>query len=43
MLVPEDAGITLTQSPVYAQPLNGVYVSSITHGALAMVKIAGTD
>lgn len=43
MLVPEDAVITLAQSPVYTQPLNGVYVSGTTHGALALVKIAGTD
>ena len=43
VLVPEDAVITLTQSPVYSQPLNGVYVSGTTHGALALVKIAGTD
>jgi len=43
LLVPEDAVITLTQSPVYSQPLNGVYVSGTTHGALALVKIAGTD
>lgn len=43
LLVPEDAVITLTQAPVYSQPLNGVYVSGTTHGALALVKIAGTD
>lgn len=43
VLVPEDAVITLTQAPVYSQPLNGVYVSGTTHGALALVKIAGTD
>lgn len=43
LLVPEDAVITLTQNPVYTQPLNGVYVSGTTHGALALVKIAGTD
>ncbi len=43
LLVPEDAVITLTQSPVYTLPLNGVYVSGTTHGALALVKIAGTD
>ncbi len=43
LLVPEDAVVTLTQSPVYTLPLNGVYVSGTTHGALALVKIAGTD
>jgi len=43
LLVPEDAVITLTQAPVYTLPLNGVYVSGTTHGALALVKIAGTD
>lgn len=43
LLVPEDAVIALTQNPVYTQPLNGVYVSGTTHGALALVKIAGTD
>lgn len=43
LLVPESAILSLTQSPVYTQPLNGVYVSGTSHGALALVKIAGTD
>ena len=43
LLIPEAAVISLTQSPVYSQPLNGVYVSGTSHGALALVKIAGTD
>ena len=43
ILIPEAAIITLSQSPVYSQPLNGVYVSGTSHGALALVKIAGTD
>lgn len=43
LLIPESAVITLSQSPVYTQPLNGVYVSGTSHGALAFVKIAGTD
>lgn len=43
LLIPESAVISLTQSPVYSQPLNGVYVSGTSHGALALVKIAGTD
>ncbi len=41
--IPESAIISLSQSPVYSLPLNGVYVSGISHGALALVKIAGTD
>ncbi len=41
--VPMDAGYTLTESPVYTQPYNGVYVSGTSHGARALVKIAGTD
>ncbi|HSA48250.1 MAG TPA: hypothetical protein P5552_17390 [Candidatus Competibacteraceae bacterium] len=43
VLIPEAAILSLTQNPVYSQPLNGVYVSGISHGALALVKIAGTD
>lgn len=43
LLIPEAAIISLSQSPVYSQPLNGVYVSGTTHGVLALVKIAGTD
>jgi hypothetical protein len=43
LAIPEAAVISLSQSPVYSQPLNGVYVSGISHGALALVKIAGTD
>lgn len=43
LLIPEAAVITLTQSPVYTPPLNGVYVSGTSHGVLALVKIAGTD
>lgn len=43
LLIPEDAVKTLTQSPVYSAPLNGVYVSGTSHGALALVKISGTD
>lgn len=43
LLIPEDAVISLSQAPVYTQPLNGVYVSGTTAGALALVKIAGTD
>ena len=41
--VPIDAGYTLTESPVYTQPYNGVYVSGTSHGARVLVKIAGTD
>lgn len=43
LLIPESAVISLSQSPVYTPPLNGVYVSGTSHGALALVKIAGTD
>jgi len=43
LLIPEAAVISLTQSPVYTPPLNGVYVSGTSHGVLALVKIAGTD
>ena len=43
LLIPEDAVINLSQTPLYTQPLNGVYVSGTTAGALALVKIAGTD
>lgn len=43
LLIPETAVITLTQSPVYTPPLNGIYVSGTSHGVLALVKIAGTD
>lgn len=43
VLIPEAAILSLTQSPFYSQPLNGVYVSGISHGALALVKITGTD
>lgn len=43
LLIPEAAIISLSQSPVYTLPLNGVYVSGESHGALALVKIAGTD
>lgn len=43
MLIPEDAVRSLTQSPVYTAPYNGVYVSGESAGALALVKIAGTD
>ena len=41
--VPMDAGYTLTESPVYTAPYNGVYVSGTSHGARVLVKIAGTD
>lgn len=43
VLVPEAAILSLTQTPTYSLPLNGVYVSGTTHGAVALVKIAGTD
>jgi hypothetical protein len=43
VLIPEAAIITLSQSPLYTQPLNGVYVSGESHGVLGFVKIAGTD
>lgn len=43
LLIPEAAVISLYQSPVYTHPYNGVYVSGTSHGALALVKIAGTD
>lgn len=43
LLIPESAVISLSQSPVYSPPYNGVYVSGTSHGALALVKIAGTD
>jgi hypothetical protein len=43
LTIPESAVISLSQSPVYTQPYNGVYVSGTSHGALALVKIAGTD
>ncbi|MDS4057291.1 MAG: hypothetical protein RKP73_01805 [Candidatus Contendobacter sp.] len=41
--VPESAILDLSQAPTYSQPWNGVYVSGTTHGAVALVKIAGTD
>jgi len=41
--VPEAALLSLNQQPLYTAPLNGVYVSGTSHGALALVKIAGTD
>lgn len=43
LAIPADAVVSLSQSPVYSQPYNGVYVSGTSHGALALVKIAGTD
>ncbi len=43
LLIPEAAVISLSQLPVYTQPLNGVYVSGTTQGTLALIKIAGTD
>jgi hypothetical protein len=43
LTIPESAVISLSQSPVYKPPYNGVYVSGTSHGALALVKIAGTD
>ena len=43
VLVPEAAILSLTQTPTYSLPLNGVYVSGTTHGAVARVQIAGTD
>jgi hypothetical protein len=43
LAIPEAAILSLTQSPIYSQPYNGVYVSGTSHGALALVKIAGTD
>lgn len=43
LAIPESAVISLTQSPVYTPPINGIYVSGISHGAMALVKIAGTD
>jgi hypothetical protein len=43
LLIPEAAIISLTQSPLYTLPLNGVYVSGESHGILGFVKIAGTD
>jgi hypothetical protein len=43
LAIPESAILSLTQNPVYTQPLNGVYVSGTSHGALVLVKIAGTD
>lgn len=41
--VPESAILNLSMAPTYSLPLNGVYVSGTTHGAVALVKIAGTD
>ena len=41
--IPDAALISLSRSPVYTTPLNGVYVSGINFGVLAFVKIAGTD
>ncbi|MDS4020678.1 MAG: hypothetical protein RKR03_09270 [Candidatus Competibacter sp.] len=41
--VPEAAILNLSMAPTYRPPLNGVYVSGTTHGAVALVKIAGTD
>lgn len=43
LAIPESAILSLSQSPLYTLPLNGVYVSGTSHGALARVKIAGTD
>lgn len=43
LTIPESAVISLNQRPVYKLPYNGVYISGTTHGALALVKIAGTD
>ncbi len=43
LAIPADAVVSLSQSPVYSQPYNGVYVSGTSHGSLALVKIAGTD
>jgi len=43
LLIPDSAILSLTQSPVYSQPYNGVYVSGTSHGVLALVKIEGTD
>lgn len=43
LLIPEAAIISLSQAPLYSPPLNGVYVIGESHGALALVKIAGTD
>lgn len=41
--IPEDTLRSLSQTPIYSPPINGVYVSGVSHGVLARVKIAGTD
>lgn len=41
--VPESVLLTLSKSPVYTPPINGVYVSGTSHGVLALVKIMQTD
>jgi hypothetical protein len=41
--VPSAAILTLDRTPVYSPPLSGVYVSGTTHGALALVRVDGTD
>lgn len=43
LLIPADALLSLSKTPVYTPPLNGLYVSGTTHGVLALVKIDGTD
>ena len=41
--IPDAAIRSLQQTAVYSPPLNGIYVSGTRYGALALVKIAGTD
>lgn len=41
--IPEDAIRSLSRTPLYSQPINGVYVAGTNHGVLALIKIAGTD
>lgn len=43
VLIPEAALRSLSQSPLYTAPYNGVYVSGTSYGKMALIKIAGTD
>lgn len=41
--IPDDVILSMSQSPIYTQPINGIYISGTTHGVTALVKIMYSD